>query len=69
LSYSFLGFCRKCRPIRRFFLPLYRHLGKDFFLMRIISSSFFTLAALPSVFPGNKKAEKTEKGKERVGTT
>ncbi|WP_342975703.1 hypothetical protein [Phocaeicola massiliensis] len=30
---------------------------------------FFTLAALPSAFPGNKKAEKTEKGKERVGTT
>jgi hypothetical protein len=30
--------------------------------MRIISSSFFTLTALP----GNKKAEK---GKERVGTT
>lgn len=37
--------------------------------MYIFPSSFFTLAALPSVFPGNKKAEKTEKGKEKVGTT
>jgi len=34
--------------------------------MRIFSSSFFTLAALPSAFPGNKKSEK---GKEKVGTT
>lgn len=33
--------------------------------MRIFSFSFFTLAA----FPGNKKAEKAEKGKEKVGTT
>jgi len=37
--------------------------------MRIISSSFFTLVALPSAFPDNKKAEKTEKGKERVVST
>jgi hypothetical protein len=37
--------------------------------MRIFPSSFFTLTALPSAFPGNKKAEKTEKGKEKVGTT
>lgn len=37
--------------------------------MRIFPSSFFTLTALQSAFPGNKKAEKTEKGKERVGIT
>ncbi|WP_413583727.1 hypothetical protein, partial [Bacteroides fragilis] len=60
------GFCRKCRPIRRFFLPPYRHLGKDFFSDAYYFILFFTLAALPSAFPGNKKAEK---GKERVGIT